>query len=397
MDFVIVAKQPWENEVGHNTKNIAIELAKNHRVLYVNPALGRKNYHFNKKHFVQLHKENCRNGDYLDRISDSLSVFYPSFIAESINWIPVNGVFDALNRWNNNRLASRLKPVIKELNFDSFILFNDSVMFQGLHLPELIEPKLSIYYIRDNLVTQPYWRRHGTRIEPILAEKYDMVVSNSDYLGDYLRAYNPDTYMVGQGCDLSLFNPTESPRPKELKGIDGRIIGYTGFLTTMRLDVELLERSAAANPEFSFVLVGPEDEGFKRSSLHRLSNVHFLGNFPMERLPEFINHFDVAINPQLVNGMTIGNYPRKIDEYLAMGKPVVARATRAMDYFKDYVYLYSKEDEFMQCIEKAIAEDNDDLKSERMDFASQHTWEENVANMVDVIRRQLEKAEVEVS
>ncbi|MEJ2006532.1 MAG: glycosyltransferase family 1 protein, partial [Cyclobacteriaceae bacterium] len=159
------------------------------------------------------------------------------------------------------------------MGFSSFIFFNDSVMFQGFHLPELIHPKLSIYYIRDNLITQPYWRRHGTRLEPQLAKKYDMVVSNSDYLGDYLREFNPDTFMVGQGCDLSLFNPSNSPRPPELRNIPGPLIGYTGFLTSMRLDIPLLENCAAGNPEFSFVFVGPEDEEFKKSSLHKLSNV----------------------------------------------------------------------------------------------------------------------------
>ncbi|MEJ2006531.1 MAG: glycosyltransferase family 1 protein, partial [Cyclobacteriaceae bacterium] len=123
----------------------------------------------------------------------------------------------------------------------------------------------------------------------------------------------------------------------------------------------------------------------------------FLGNFPMERLPGFINHFDVAINPQVVNGMTIGNYPRKVDEYLAMGKPVVARATRAMDYFKNHVYLYDKEDEFMECIKRAIDEDNEEFRKSRISFASAHTWEENVANMVNLIRKQLDENEITVS
>jgi hypothetical protein len=35
-----------------------------------------------------------------------------------------------------------------------------------------------------------------------------------------------------------------------------------------------------------------------------------------------------------LNETTKGNYPRKIDEYLAMGKPVVATKTIAMDILK---------------------------------------------------------------
>jgi glycosyltransferase involved in cell wall biosynthesis len=59
----------------------------------------------------------------------------------------------------------------------------------------------------------------------------------------------------------------------------------------------------------------------------------FLGAQDVNRLPEYIKA-DVCINPQLLNETTKGNYPRKIDEYLAMGKPVVATKTIAMDILK---------------------------------------------------------------
>jgi glycosyltransferase involved in cell wall biosynthesis len=59
-----------------------------------------------------------------------------------------------------------------------------------------------------------------------------------------------------------------------------------------------------------------------------------LGAQDVNRLPEYIKASDVCINPQLLNETTKGNYPRKIDEYLAMGKPVVATKTIAMDILK---------------------------------------------------------------
>ncbi len=56
----------------------------------------------------------------------------------------------------------------------------------------------------------------------------------------------------------------------------------------------------------------------------------------MKELPGYIQHFDVCINPQKLNPITIGNYPLKVDEYLAMGKPVVAtRVTGTADYVRD--------------------------------------------------------------
>ena len=58
-----------------------------------------------------------------------------------------------------------------------------------------------------------------------------------------------------------------------------------------------------------------------------MDNVHFLGAKKTDELASYMEHFDVCINPQVVNDLTIGNYPRKIDEYLAMGKAVVATDT----------------------------------------------------------------------
>ena len=40
-DIVIVGIQPWDIEIGSNCKNIALEFAKNNRVLYVNPPMDR--------------------------------------------------------------------------------------------------------------------------------------------------------------------------------------------------------------------------------------------------------------------------------------------------------------------------------------------------------------------
>ena len=40
-DIVIVGQQPWDVEIGSNCKDIAIELSKHNRVLYVNSPLDR--------------------------------------------------------------------------------------------------------------------------------------------------------------------------------------------------------------------------------------------------------------------------------------------------------------------------------------------------------------------
>jgi glycosyltransferase involved in cell wall biosynthesis len=134
------------------------------------------------------------------------------------------------------------------------------------------------------------------------------------------------------------------------------------------------------------VLVGPEDAVFEKSTLKECRNVHFLGGKNPEKVPEYIYHFDICINPQLVNPLTIGNYPRKIDEYLAMGKPVVATSTDAMEMFKDHVYLCNHKDDYPKKINSIMNDPNafsNDQKKKRTDFALSHTWENSIGLLGD--------------
>ena len=165
------------------------------------------------------------------------------------------------------------------------------------------------------------------------------------------------------------------------------IIGYIGALLSLRLDLKVLEYLAETRPEWSLVLVGPEDESFKKSRLHQLKNVHFLGNKPGNELPSYLNRFDVAINPQLLSPVTIGNYPRKIDEYLAMGKPIVATKTEAMSVFADFAYLATTKEEYIECVERALGEDTPEKHLKREAFAQQHTWENNVNEIAKAIEK----------
>ena len=93
------------------------------------------------------------------------------------------------------------------------------------------------------------------------------------------------------------------------------------------------------------------------------------------------------MNPQEVNALTIGNYPRKIDEYLAMGKPTVATQTPTMEIFKDYVYLGETATDYIQLIKKALKENSREKQQERIVFAQGHTWENNVKQIDKAIQQ----------
>lgn len=380
--FIVMSLQAWNKPIGSNARDIALELAKTHRVLFISPPTDWA---------TKFRQRNQASGSTQPRglvqIQDKLWVCYPDFTLASINWLPDGKLYDFFNQRNNRLLAGAIQPCIQQLGFKRVVFVNDSDMFRGFYLKELLQPDLYVYYTRDNLLAVPFWQKHGLRLEPALMRKADLVVGNSTYLTKLASAYNANAVYVGQGCELSQFDASVlHPIPTDLAAIPAPRIGYTGVLTSLRLDLALLEQLARERPGWQLVLIGPEDETFESSVLHTIPNVHFLGLKKPQELPAYLSHLDVLINPQVINEVTIGNYPRKVDEYLAMGKPVVAVQTQAMSIFSEHVQLAETADAFIHQTELALANRTPSTSAERIAFANEHSWKNATALMLSAIQ-----------
>ncbi len=388
-DIIVIGIQAWDIEIGSNCKNIAQEFARHNRVLYVNPPLDRNTRKKEKDTQKIQHRLKVQAGieSDLTKAEENLWNLNPKVLVESINWIKNPWLYDMLNRRNNRIFAKAILSAVKRLGFHDYILFNDSSMFLGLYMKEMLQPAVSVYYMRDYLTKNPYWRKQGVRLEPELIRKSDVVVNNSTLYAKYGQQFNEHSYMVGQGCDVSLFNDILNPvsPAADLSGIPHPVIGYVGVLSSRRLDINLLIYIAQQRPQWNMVLVGPEDPAFKASELHGLANVHFLGSRDASVLPGYIKGFDICMNPQLVNDGTIGNYPRKIDEYLAMGKPTVATVTEAMEYFREYTYLGKTPQDYVDLITLALEKNTAEKENMRRRFATSHSWENNVGEIYKYI------------
>lgn len=392
--FVITSRQPWEEKnLGSNIRDMARTLARTYSVLFVNEPLdwtavmakkaGRSQ---RRTEFIAQYK-----GEHLVEVEPNLWVLSPKIVLGSFNWLPDNSVYDRLNRMNTSRLASEILASTGRLKWPSFVLLNDNDMLQGFYLKELLQPTLSVYYLRDNFLAVDYWKRHGTRLEPALMRKTDLVASNSIYLANQAARYNPRSVYIGQGCDLSLFNPNlVSATPADIAAIPTPRIGYAGALTGLRLDGDLIETLARERPNWQVVLIGQADDSFPSGRLAALSNVTFLGSKKPAEIPAYLAAMDVLINPQILNDVTIGNYPRKIDEYLAMGKPVVAFKTETMSLFEKHVYLAKNAQQFITGIENALTGKALSNPEKRMAFAHEHSWGNSVGKLVREIQKQLD-------
>lgn len=389
-DIVIVGQQPWDTPIGSNCKDIALEFSRHNRVLYVNAPLDRNTLLRQRREpAVQARLRVIRGQEPgLRAVAPNLWVLTPDRVIESINWLPAAAaeLYDLLNRRNNRRFADSIRTGLAALNFADFVLFNDNDIFRSFYLKELLLPAVSVYYSRDNMQAVDYWRKHGRRLEPQLMAQSDVCVANSAYLAACCRRHNAASFDVGQGCDGALLQPAApAPKPADLQPLAGPLIGYVGALTSIRLDIDALLTISRQRPEWQLVLIGPEDAAFRASALHQQPNVHFLGPKPPAELARYVQHFDVCLNPQLLNPMTIGNYPRKVDEYLALGKPVVATRTEAMSAFAGCCYLAAAPQDYPALVAQALREDSAELQQQRRALAATHTWADSVARIYAAI------------
>jgi teichuronic acid biosynthesis glycosyltransferase TuaH len=391
-DFIITGLQAWDIPIGSNAIDIAKELAIHNRVLYVNSPLDQMTI-LQKQSAPELQQRFAvyrKQKNPLRKISESLWVLDFPFSIWSVNRLPDGSLFDFFNRQNNKKIFGYLKKIVAELQFKEIIHFNDNDIYRSFYAKEYLKPAISVYYRRDNLQPFAFWRRHVVRLEPLLIQKSDLVVCNSQQLADFAKPYNKKSYDIGQGVDLSAYDPDQKFEiPEVFETIPTPRIGYIGDINSLRLDPDLLFEVARSTPHYSFVMIGGEDHVFAAHSIHTLKNVFFLGSIPKNSVPTYMSALQVCLNPQKLNEITNGNYPRKVDEYLALGKPVVATKTATMELFRDHVYLCSGPAEYLTAIDQALQDLSEETRLQRIKFAQSHSWKNNVDRLYDCLHKMM--------
>jgi glycosyltransferase involved in cell wall biosynthesis len=144
-------------------------------------------------------------------------------------------------------------------------------------------------------------------------------------------------------------------------------------------------------PDHSFVLIGPEQTSF--AELKKSPNVHFLGAKPHDQIPLYIRHFDVCLMPYVVDSFSNCISPAKLNEYLALGKPVVSTGLREVRSFNaehggEIVMIADGADEFRRRIDEALR-DGVALRLRRREIAEANSWNGKAEHISALIEAEL--------
>nr|WP_314440093.1 glycosyltransferase [uncultured Campylobacter sp.] len=255
-----------------------------------------------------------------------------------------------LNNWQNFTHPNLLN-FIRERGFSEVdILWFDSPLFG--FLLDTINYKKSILRIADyskgfNAVSDVQFNA-----EINIANKVDAVIYTAKNLKEKYAEIKDKSKMkyVPNGIDLDFFKAADRSLPQELEDIPEPRVIYVGAIHDW-FDVDLVYYCAKNLPNFSFIIIGPEQKDL--SLLKKLKNIHILGSIPYAKIPAFLYNsqvgiipFNVKDYPDLVNSIN----PLKMYEYLACGLKVVSVEWEQIKDMSDIIYLVNTKDEFCNAI-----------------------------------------------
>jgi glycosyltransferase involved in cell wall biosynthesis len=286
-----------------------------------------------------------------------------------------------INQWF---LLSQVKKAMRSLKFKHPInmVFNPAA---GLLAGRLGESQI-IYYCVDEYTAFTGAAKGLREIEDDLFRRSDVVIVSAEKLFDSKKEFNKNTFIIRHGTDWQHFRNALDPLtmvPTELADLPRPVIGFHGLLADW-IDYDLIRKIAEHFRHGSVVLIGKVAAGAesKIQPLERIANVHLLGRKPYSELPAYCKGFDVAINPFVINELTLAANPLKVREYLAAGLTVVSTDIPEVRVLKNCLIGRDHAD-FLEQIERAL--DSSGSRLEVSEGVKHESWEAKVDELRDIL------------
>ncbi|GAD00767.1 glycosyltransferase [Agarivorans albus] len=346
---LIVFGEDWQRHPS-SSQHVITELAKNHRILWINsiglrrPRLSLRDARRvieKMKSMFGATKANANAHESTKKASAkkpaNIHVLSPIALPA-----PRTRFFRWLNRCLLKAQVNKQVKRLKLVNPDLWIALPTAVDMLG-HLNE----RQVIYYCGDDFnALAGVDHQHVTECEKLLVEKADHVLVASDML---LRKFSKQphlalkTRILPHGVDYNLFVRPSSPAPSILQG--GPVAGFYGSIAAW-LDIPLIVKVAKALPEWRFVFIGQVQTDI--SAFKQVDNIEVYPAVAHSELPRYVQHWQVSWLPFKSCKQIASCDPLKLREYLAAGRPIVSTPFPAL---KPYAGMVTQVEEPFQMVQ----------------------------------------------
>jgi glycosyltransferase involved in cell wall biosynthesis/uncharacterized SAM-binding protein YcdF (DUF218 family) len=301
--------------------------------------------------------------------------------------------YSRLARWINRHLLLRaIQRWMRTVKFGRPIVWTFLPTPLARDLIQGLNPLITVYYCIDDFASSS---RQASRIaasERALFREADVVFVTSEKLRRRASQDNRQVFLFPFGVSFERFQQVrdmDDQAPSELRALPRPVVGYVGGLHQW-VDQELVAQAARRLPQASFVLIGPSQTDVSR--LASCPNIHLLGAKAHEELPRYIKGFDVGIVPYRLSEYTMNVYPTKLNEYLAMGIPVVTTDLPEIRRFNaehgGVVTVAPDAAAFAEAIAHS-RNGSADIVARRIDVARRNSWCSRIEQMSELLETEL--------
>ena len=374
--IICIALASWEGNYTKSTVQMMSFLAQTYHILYIDYPYtwkdvllgiwGKRKVPYKKILGIEqrLRKVNTAN-------NAQLHLLHP-FPVFPVNWISNSRLYHFALRINSKIVEKSIRQSMAALNIQNPVVVNALNPFYGIYNIGKFNERKRIYYCYDEISAAQWIGKHGQKIEETYLTQVDITITSSHALKEKKRKISPNCYTITNGVDFERFHKCfESGAKREKR--ERNVVGYVGSIDD-RLDGNLLKFLIENAPGLEFRFVGRVINHKLVRSLEAYANVVFIAPVPYLDLPEKIKEFDVCIIPFVKNEFTAQIYPMKINEYLAVGKPVVMTDFAPLYEFENVVKVATNPSSFLGSLYGEIAENNSEKEDERINIASANAW-----------------------
>jgi glycosyltransferase involved in cell wall biosynthesis len=372
-DMVFLPMADWHAGI-QRSQQLAMAFARaGHRCIYVNPHLGRElpgpplasrkpfasvvaenviEFHLPLRREPVYHHRLLRNGETRELFG---------WIAKALELIQSNRqvVISSFPIWTG--VARLLRDKLGSVS-----VYDCHDLLEGFHdvAPEISAQERESFSLADTVLFSADWLAAQKLSEGEGFTSRHCVVRNAVAAEDF---------------------PFDAGRTAGAQGSSSqKTVGYVGALNSW-FDVEAVDLAARSHPGWRFLLVGKVASP-KIEPLRHLPNVTLVGEVPYEELPMWLDQFDVATIPFLVQPLTLATNPVKLYEYFACGLPVVSAPLPEVQRYAPLAYTAANPSQFVGQLEAACAENDFHRRSERRRIAETESWQLRCRTILDACK-----------